>query len=341
MNRNLRQFWPIAKALLGLAIIAGVGWQFARLLQDPQVWEHALRLRAGSLVACMALYLTGLAFPLTFWFVLLRTMGQQPTVPTAMRAYYISHLGKYVPGKAWALLLRMTLISGPNVRPGVAAVTAGYETLTTMASGALVAVVLFTLHALDESDRWKAVGLLALAGIPILPPVFHRIVGRLTALARRAGGRQTDTEAGPAPRLRAGTMLLGLTLTACGWALLGLSFWSLACAVLPDAPPWSWETWSRFTAFITLAYVAGFLTLPAPGGLGVRELILQRLLTPELAPLLPPEQAAPLAAVIALLLRLLWTLAECIMALAMSFVPRPLSLATDKGPRTKDEGQRE
>ena len=46
-----------------------------------------------------------------------------------------------MPGKAWALLIRTTLSTGAGVRPSAAALTATYETLTTMASGALLAAL--------------------------------------------------------------------------------------------------------------------------------------------------------------------------------------------------------
>ena len=41
--------------------------------------------------------------------------------------------------------------------------------------------------------------------------------------------------------------------------------------------------WLVCTAYVSLSYVAGFLTLPAPGGLGVREAILQQLLARQFA----------------------------------------------------------
>ena len=49
-----------------------------------------------------------------------------------------------------------------------------------------------------------------------------------------------------------------------------------------------------------LAYVAGFLALPAPGGLGVREYVLLSFLAPAAS---PPESRA-IAVVVVLLLRL-------------------------------------
>jgi len=313
MQTSWRQLWPWAKALLAVAIVGSVGWQFARLLRSPELWRQPLDPDPAWLIVCALLYAIAFAFPGVFWLRLLRALGERPPVLAALRAYYVAHLGKYVPGKAWALVLRTTLIRPAGVFTATAALTATYETLTLMASGALVAVVLLSVHALESDDRWKALGLLALAGIPILPGVFNRLAGAATRKFR-------GPEVQPLPSVRNTTLLSGLGLTACTWALMGLSLAALLQALVP-ASPWDLEIWGRHTAYVALAYVAGFLTLPAPGGLGVRELILQRLLTPELVPLTGAEQAAPLAVVIVLLLRLLWTVAEVIMAFAVFFLP--------------------
>ena len=55
------------------------------------------------------------------------------------RAYYVGHLGKYVPGKALVVIIRTGLISGPRVDTTVAAVSIFIETLTMMAVGAFLA----------------------------------------------------------------------------------------------------------------------------------------------------------------------------------------------------------
>jgi hypothetical protein len=56
-----------------------------------------------------------------------------------------------------------------------------------------------------------------------------------------------------------------------------------------------------------MAYAAGFLVLAAPGGLGVRDFLIQQFLAADLSRTLGPEQAAATAVMATLLLRLLWT----------------------------------
>lgn len=316
MFKHLRQLWPVMKAILALAILVGVGWQFVKILRRSELWEEALPFRPAWLLLAGLLYLVGLGFSALFWYRLMRILGEEPPVPAMVRAYFIGHLGKYAPGKAWALLMRTTMAHEAGVRMGTAAMTATYETLTTMASGAFVAAILFGLLLSDGGGMgWKALGLLALAGIPILPGVFNELV-------RRLARPFLDPAAGPLPRLRTPTLLSGLALTACGWGVLGTSLWAVLQALLPEPPAWNWADWTRCVAFVAVAYVAGFLALPAPGGLGVREVILQQLLAPELGRHLGPERGESLAVVVVLVLRLLWTVAELVMAGLVWRLPR-------------------
>jgi hypothetical protein len=377
MRAWLRKWWPVLKVLLAVAIVAAVGREFARDLQSPELRQRPLRLewfaheivtlklsenakltprplRLEWLVGSGALYLLGLGFSAFFWILLLRSLGQRPFAPAAVRAYYLGHLGKYLPGKAWALLMRATLVQGPGVRLGVAAMTSLYEVLTTMTAGVLLAALILPLQlpdthpatglpvlrrlltlevpdtsAVDRRGILLLIGILLCAvGIPILPAVYNRIVQRLTVRFRQA-------DAAPLPHLGTLAMVKGLCLTAIGWLFMGASLWAACQAVLDQPQSWSWDTWFRYTAFLALAYVAGFVILVAPSGLGVREFFLTLFLVSEIRPLLPPgdSEATAIVVLIVLLLRLAWTAAEVVMASVVYWLPRdpnsrPLSCQT-------------
>ncbi len=297
--------WRVGKALLVLVILGAVGRQFYGDLTrlDPT----QLQLRPGWLAVSALCYLGGLALSAWFWHHLLYVFGQRPHLTAALRGYFLGHLGKYVPGKAWALLLRGGCVAGPDVRFGVAIVSSFYEVLTTMAAGGLVAAVIFGLDpphvpGLEWHPAWTGVILLALCGVPLLPGVFNFAVIRVARRLERGG---TPT----VPRLRLRTLALGLAATAVGWGLLGAGVWALLQGALAAPPSWDASTWARCTGAIGLAYVAGFLALLWPGGLGVREYFLLHLLA----------FAGPAAVVAAavLLLRLVWTAAELVAAAAL------------------------
>jgi uncharacterized membrane protein YbhN (UPF0104 family) len=120
--------------------------------------------------------------------------------------------------------------------------------------------------------------------------------------------------------LRHSTLAAGLVVNSGGWFLLGLSLWVVLRAVAPEQVTWSWGGWLRCTGYIALSYVAGFLAFFTPGGLGVREGLLQQLVAGELIASVGPEQGRALAWGVALLLRLLWVSAEVIMAAAFYLI---------------------
>jgi len=336
-----------------VAIVGAVGWRFARDLQRPELWERSFH--PGWLALSGLLYLLGMSFWTAFWYRLLRLTGQQPTLPAAVRAYYLGLLGKYLPGKAWALLLRATLARGRGVRLGVAGFTAFYEVLTTMTAGVLLAAVLFAVLLPDAgpAGHWSvlrhllrkdgaedvapdrtglvvlAVGLFVLLGTPIIPPVFSHIVRRLSSLNRMMAGERGEGEAPPLPHLGVRCVLEGLVLTSCGWLVLGSSLWAVLQAVLDRPQPWEWPVWGRYTASLALAYVASFVVLIVPSGIGVREFFLTVLLAPELGRALgmAPVDARPIAILAVLLLRVVWTAAEIAMAGFVYWLPGPAAEA--------------
>lgn len=344
MWQRLRQWWPVGKALLAVVILVAIGRQFALDLQRPEVWQRSIH--PGWLIITGVLYLLGLGFSALYWYRLLRRIGQEPSALSLVRAYYIGHLGKYVPGKAWALLLRATLVRGPKVRPGYAGMAAFYETLTTMTTGVLLAAILLFLLAPDTGDflgwydlgrlltlqapepvalnRWTlvllALFLLVPVALPVLPPLFNRLAHRLSLPFR-------DRDE-PLPKLHLPALLEGLALTAVGWSLLGASLWAGLRATAGDTLPWSWELWGRATAFLGVAYVAGFVLLLFPGGLGIREIFLTVFLVPEMAQALALSDVDARVTVVqaVLVLRLVWTVAELLMAGIVFWLPAPIAV---------------
>jgi glycosyltransferase 2 family protein len=346
MRDWLRKWWWLLKAIVVLAILAAIARAAVRDLRRPEVWQ--LELHPAWLVLCAAFYLAGLGCSALYWFTLLTDLGQHPAFPKAIRAHYIGQMGKYLPGKAWALFLRSNIVRGPDCRVGVAVITSFYEVFITMAVGALMATVLFGVQTLENGGHsetrfveriWDvfvgkeagmspvdpktlALGALILfsaIAIPSLPPVFHRLVQRIAIPFR-------DVDAGPVPTPHLRSMLKGLLITPGCWFLMGASVWT-ALQATNLAPPWGGEAWLRYTAFIALAYVAGFVIIWMPSGLGVREAVLVLLLVPDLSQRLglDPEAARGYAWGVVFLVRLVWTAGELTTVGLLYLVPFVLS----------------
>jgi uncharacterized membrane protein YbhN (UPF0104 family) len=304
--------WRAAKIVLTAVVLAGVSWQFAKILRRDELWQEPFRPNFLGLICAALLYVVAFSFWGGFWFQLVRGFGERLPLLAGMQAYFVSQLGKYAPGKALVIVLRVALARQFGVRASVAAITSLYETLTMMAAGALIGAILLPLLKSDQSDLgWKALILLAVAGVPILPGVFNRI-------AAQAVKPFLAADAAPLPKLRSATLLSGLAQGTCGWFALGGSLLAVVSALEPELVPVSLRSLLVFTAYVAVSYVVGFIALIAPGGLGVREMILQTLLTTEFAAALG-DRAGAVAVVVVLLLRIVWTVTELTLA-ATSFL---------------------
>jgi hypothetical protein len=333
MPSKLRRAWPFLKAILWLLLLYLIGRQFARDLQRPELGQRPLHI--GWLLLSGLLYELGQGFSALYWKRLLGHLGAHPPLGAALRSYYIGQLGKYVPGKAWALFLRTSLVHGHGVGIGLAVLTTFYEVLTTMAAGVLVAAVLFAVLGADagaglnvETLRhllWmeqpgeggvqrSVLVLLSLLlftafVVPLHPAIFNRLVRRKTSTFANASGSDQH--------IRFVYLLEGLAFAAIGWLFLGASFAAALRGIVGTDWPLLDVRTARLPAIMGLSYVIGFVVVIAPGGIGVREFLLTLFLTPELIGIggMGSEDARATVVLAVLVLRLVWTAAELVMAL--------------------------
>ncbi len=301
--RNARPWLVVA---LKLAIVVLLIWGVRRTLVDAyqQLERHPLRLRPAWLVASGALYLLGMLPSALFWHRLLRVLGQKVRLQQAIRAYYIGHLGKYVPGKALVVVLRAGMVRGTEVNTAVAAVTVFIETLTMMASGSFVAAALI---ALLFGQHWQyaalAIGFMFAAGLPTLPPVFKRII-RLTNVGRANPAALAQLE-----QIDYRTLLVGWLATGLGWFVMGLSLTATLRGMGQESPAWIGGL-PLVTMVVAVSVVAGFMSF-IPGGLVVRDIVMAELIKPQLG--------AETAVASALVLRLVWLGAEVAISAVLYF----------------------
>jgi len=280
-----------------------------------QLADYPWRFDPAWLAASGGLYLLGLLPAGLFWRGVLRTLGQDARLGETLRAYYIGHLGKYVPGKAMVVVIRAGLIRSRRVETGTAAASVFFETLTMMSVGAFISAGILAAWFREQSSPvlfWVAVGLMVIAGTPTFPPVFKR-------LARLAGvGKSAACAVERLEQLGYGTLLAGWFCMAVSWIVLALSFWAVLRSMgIADLNPLA--ELPRYTASVSLATVAGFLSL-IPGGAVVRELILAELMIPHFKVASPQISAQAAALVSAVLLRLVWLVSELLISVILYVV---------------------
>src|SRR6266404_7274676 len=116
--------WRATKIVLAVLVIGGVAWQFAKILCQPELWAKPLEPDMGWLLVAVAGYVLAFCCWGLFWLRLVRGCGEKLPLLTAAEAYFASQLGKYVPGKMLAIVLRVAFAQAAGVRTGVAAITA-------------------------------------------------------------------------------------------------------------------------------------------------------------------------------------------------------------------------
>lgn len=302
-KKGLRRFFKIAIVLIVAAFLYLTVRRSIDELRGKEEFLSVLAERwpwlvVALFVSIVAMFPAGIA-----WYQALRSFRQ--TVPwlPALDAYFLGHLGKYVPGKAMVLIMRVGRLQplGVGLRPAIVSVFV--ETLTMLCAGAVLGALLLVLL---EVPVWLKITALACVpvGLLFLTPHFFRI--GLTIVAKSKIGRM------PPEIPKAFTAWFMCRTTAwmlLGWILQGTVGW-LAMLALTDQPSlMTMNAWLSITAAVCLGAVAGFFSM-LPSGAIVRELVITWLLTPLV------DQPTALAG--AILLRLVNLLGELILISIMS-----------------------
>jgi uncharacterized membrane protein YbhN (UPF0104 family) len=210
----------------------------------------------------------------------------------SIRIWFLSQLGKYLPGKVWVLAAQVEM--GREYRvPKKRMVSAMLLAMAiTVATGLAVAAVTLPLTSPEATATYWWLFLLA----PFLIAGLHpRVVTWSLNLALRFVRRPPlERPADLVSTLRA----LGWNVV--GWALFGLHIWLLAMAAGGSGSSLPFAATGAFA----LAWTVGFLVFFAPGGIGAREAAL----TVALVGVLPA--GAPI--IVALVSRVVFTLVDLI-----------------------------
>jgi hypothetical protein len=287
------------RSLITVVVVYAVGRRL--WVERAKLVDYRAGMTVEWLVAGGVIYLVGLTHAGLFWGLTMRDQGVRPPWISVLAAYYAGHLGKYVPGKGLAILIRAGMTRDAGVPLVTGAVTSTQETLLMMATGAAVAAV--TMPTMELPHR-GSLQLLALAvsaglGLAVSPPAIEWL-GRYTARSMDGGEPSGGTQI-----VRWRTLAIGIGATAMSWLMMGCSLGAVLQSIgagreLGDRIGYIGAV-VLLTAATALAGVGGFLSL-VPGGLGSREWILMHALGPSMG----DERAA----LVAVALRCVWIVAE-------------------------------
>ncbi|MFK7735327.1 MAG: lysylphosphatidylglycerol synthase domain-containing protein [Pirellulaceae bacterium] len=280
----------------------------AMRLEASRFWQ------ADPSMLCLAslFYACGMLPACLFWRRCLVELDQVHHLLDTCWAYFYGALGKYFPGKAMVIVLRVDSLQNHGVQKTTTAMTIFMETLTNMAVGGAVAAASLIWLDLDYRLSLLAVGLLVATAIPVSPPVLRFLLPKLQR------GVPAAIVSSWKQRISWGLFLRGWLMLSVGWLLngFGLMFVLQSLPSSQVAGSDGWTLYASATGACALAVVAGFLSL-LPGGAGVREVVLSVVLSPVVGPV------AALCA--ALWMRLVWIGTELLVVLVL-LVPRTLGM---------------
>ena len=247
-------------ALVVAFVVRYVVSNWAQVRAQPIEWRISPTLVASSLLLVLATY--GLL--IESWRRMLAGWGPRLPWSEAARVWVLSSMGKYLPGKVWAIAGMAMLARRRGVPAWAATASAILLQVVSIGTGALLVGLtgITSLEARHPGSRTALFGVLA-ASIAALaavlwPPVARRLVGLVTG----------SGEAVTSPSL--GAIGFGIGANALAWVAYGGFLWLLARGVLPQVRLDLAEATGAFAA----SYIAGLLLLFAPGGFGVRESVM-------------------------------------------------------------------
>ncbi|MEA1997432.1 MAG: lysylphosphatidylglycerol synthase transmembrane domain-containing protein [Gemmatimonadota bacterium] len=209
------------------------------------------------------------------WALVVRSIsGRRIGAARAAYIWFISNLGRYLPGKVWqiagmAVLARREGISGVD-----AAASAVLGQVIHLLAGAAVGLVFLPgefAGRLAPLVKWAWMGL-----PPVLVFLYPPFFKRLLRLAWRWSGKE-----GVEIRLTLKDLFFWFTLNCAVWLAYGICFYFFIRSVLPVGA----LSVSAAVGVYAVGYIVGFLAFFTPGGLGVRELMFTGLLVSTLGEL--------------------------------------------------------
>ncbi|MGN8049789.1 lysylphosphatidylglycerol synthase domain-containing protein [Curtobacterium sp. 22159] len=254
--------------------------------QDPWTLVAALVLGAA------ATYVTFLS-----WRALMAGAGHRIPLAASQRVFFLSQIGKYIPGSVWPIVAQADLGREHRVPPARSVAVGMLTLLVSCGAGVCVAAVTIPFVQPDAFARYWFVLLLVPVVLAALHPAVLRFGLRLASKVTRRDLGTID--------IRLGAVLRAFGWAALAWVVFGLH---IALVLVPLAHVDLRVTVLAIGAY-ALAWLVGFLVFFLPAGLGGREAVLTAMLTAGV-PL-----GASAAVSVAVMSRVLLTVVDLVFAL--------------------------
>ena len=268
-----RRWWLLAAqvAIVGVVLwfagtrLAGE-WSMVRDVARGLAMDWSVVALSGAVV------LVSYAILIETWRRVLASWGSTLRWRAAAHIWFVSSLGRYVPGKVWQIGAMAALAQRAGVSPVAATGSSILVNLVNLLAG--VVVMLATGVNVLRLPGGATIAIVVLAAGLLLAPL---VIPWAARLASRLTGRDLNV-----PRVPLASIFIAFAGCVAGWALYGIAFYLLARGTLGAAGA-TGDGWGArgatggiagAIAVYTASYLAGYIVLVAPGGIGVREVMM-------------------------------------------------------------------
>lgn len=301
-----------AKAALSAAVILLILFFIVRVMINN--WDQTQEaIRKGTLkfqwvsLGVSFLFLgVALVSRSLLWHLITLRNGVALLVKDSMACWFISLLGKYIPGKVFLLAGRMYLYKHYGKDPATVAFCYLLEATCELVAAACILILSLFLLNLPLGDLSREQAALAAGGVLAALLIFlhPRVVGwMLGKTFRIIGGMKS-----PVNLPCQADLLLFVLCAMCSWLLLGTGFFFMTDSIYSVSP----GLLPFLSVSFSLATVAGILSIFAPSGIGVREGALYSLIKFTIPP--------GIASLVVLISRVWMTMGELILSFLALFL---------------------
>lgn len=244
-------FGVLAVGLLGAAVYS----------QKDDFFDAVSRLSWTTVLLALLAALLATGSNMMSWRGAMRGVDVDFPLGLSSRVFFISQLGKYVPGSVWPVLAQIELTKDRGIPRARSATGALVGMAVGVVTSALVSTVLLLTTARDAlGTYWFVLVIVPVGLISLTPPVLAKILSLVGRIARRDLATTQLSWAGLGSSV-AWSFLM--------WVCFGAHSWLIVRDLIPDDVP----SYGLMLAAFAFAWLAGFLVIVAPAGVGVREAV--------------------------------------------------------------------
>jgi glycosyltransferase 2 family protein len=315
--------WKTVQLILTLAVVGFAGWYLWEQWTAATENGYRFDFQVGWLLAASVIILTTFAVLIETWRRVVAQLGSPLTFGAAARIWFVSNLGKYVPGRIWALTT-MAMLAGEQGVPVSVVGASSVVLMTSNVATGFAVVLLMSAGTVQRLAGSIAAIVAATIGLFVLLFAAPYIATHWNRFAKRFHRAQLTVE------IPAAAILMAIIGTTMSWFLYGLAFMLFVRSIIGTAP-------GPYAAYVTAnaaSYLVGYLMIIAPAGIGFREVAL--------ATILPALGIAtrPQGAVIAIASRIWLTVLEIAPSLLALLRRRRAAQATRSPESPQSRGSR-